>query len=320
MLEGTTTRAIHVYDAGHAEVLCAQIRALDPSRRVIALTERASLARELPNVRVLFAPMPPRDGWSDARSLELIQMAGAGVSHFLPSPDLPPHVRIAGMRGVFADEAAEHAILMLLALRRDLGQLVDLQRAHRWQQRSVAKLAGRTIAIAGLGAIGSGIARRAAALDVRITGVSRSARPIDHVERVVPLDRQHEAMQGADALIVTLPLTEQTRGVIDARALACLAPGAHVIHLSRGGVIDERALLAALRSGALGGAAIDVFEDEPLDPASPFWDLPRTIITPHVAGCGEHYLERAIEVLLDNVTRLDRGEPLAREIDRAAGY
>lgn len=307
---------IHVYDA-HAEHIRTLIEAADPSRRVVVCTD---LARELPGIRVLFAPMPPREGWAGARSLELIQMAGAGVSHFLPSPDLPAHVRIAGMRGVFADEAAEHAILMLLALRRRLVRLFDQQRARTWAQRSVAKMAGRTVAILGLGAIGSGIARRAAALDLRVLGVCRAPRPIEHVERVVALDRMHEVIEGADALVVTLPLTAQTRGIVDARALARLAPGAHVVHLGRGGVVDESALLAALERGTLGGAAIDVFEDEPLDPSSPFWTLPNTIVTPHVAGCGERYLEHAVEVLVDNARRIDRGEPLMRLIDRDAGY
>jgi phosphoglycerate dehydrogenase-like enzyme len=264
--------------------------------------------------------MPPREGWAPAASLELIQMAGAGVSQLLPSPDLPSHVAVAGLRGLYASEAAEHAILMMLALARDLPSLVDAQRAHRWAQRPVAKIAGRTVVVLGTGAIGSRIAVAARSLALRTIGVCRVPRAIEGFDEVLGLEEVHQALERAEHLVVTLPLTPQTRHVIDRDALARLPRGAFVTHLSRGGVVDETALREALESGAVGGAALDVFEDEPLPESHPWWSAPRTIVTPHLAGLAERYLEGAIEVLLDNVGRLERGEPLVRLVDRQAGY
>lgn len=293
---------------------------IDPSREIVAWTEPEELAAGLPEVRALFAPMPPREGWDRASRLELIQMAGAGVDQLLPSPDLPAQVRVAGLRGVFADEAAEHAVLMMLALARDLPGLLDRQRRREWAQRPVAKVAGRTVAILGLGAIGRAVARRAAALDMRVLGLRRTAGPCENVERVFAMEELHELLAEADYVVVALPLTPATHHLLDRAALACLPRGAYIVHLSRGGVIDEGALREALECGALGGAALDVLEDEPLDRESPWWDVPRTIITPHLAGFGERYVERATEVFAENLRRMERGEPLVGLVDRDAGY
>jgi len=307
---------IHVFHS-RAREIAALIAGAEPSRPVIAWERSGELAAGLSDVRVLFAPLPPREGWAGARALELLQLAGAGVDHLLPSPDLPGHVAVAGIRGVFADEAAEHAILMMLALTRRLPELLDRQRAKEWAQRPVAKLAGRTVLVLGLGEIGRRVASRASALGMRVLGVKRTAGPVPHVDRVGELDA---LLPEADCVVVTVPLTAATRHLLDARAIARLPRGALVVHLSRGGVIDERALLAALESGALGGAALDVFEREPLAPESPLWNAPNTIVTPHLAGFGERYIDAAVLALLENVRRLEAGEPLLGLIDRAAGY
>ncbi len=309
----------HVYHL-QAERMRELLARADPSREIVAWTQLDELRAGLPEVRALFAPMPPREGWSRAERLELIQMAGAGVDQLLPSPDLPARVRVAGLRGVFADEAAEHAILMMLALARDLPSLLDRQRERAWIQRPVAKVAGRTVAILGLGEIGRRVAAAASALSLRVLGLRRIARPCEHVERVYALDELHALLAQAHFVVVTLPLTRETHHLLDAAALSRLPRGAFVVHLSRGGVVDERALRDALERGALGGAALDVLEEEPLEPESPWWDLPRTILTPHLAGFGERYVEQAIERFAENLRRLERGEPLLGLVDRDAGY
>lgn len=309
----------HLYHA-HAAHMRELLARLDPSRDIVAWTTPEELDAGLPEVRVLFAPMPPRGGWSRAERLELLQMAGAGVDQLLPSPDLPARVRVAGLRGVFADEAAEHAILMVLALARDLPELLERQRARQWAQRPVAKVAGRTLAVLGLGEIGERVAARAAALGMRVLGLRRRRAPAPHVERVFAIEELHALLAQADYVVVTLPLTPATRRLLDGAALAALPRGAYVVHLSRGGVLDEAALRDALEQGHLGGAALDVLEDEPLEPASPWWDLPRTIITSHLAGFGRSYVERAVEAFAENLRRLEAGEPLLGLVDRDAGY
>ena len=309
-------RTVHVSHS-RARHIAALIAEVEPARPVIAWERPEELRAGLGEVRVLFAPMPPREGWAGACALELLQLAGAGVDHLLPSPDLPARVAVAGIRGVFADEAAEHAVLMMLALCRRLPELLERQRERDWAQRPVAKLAGRTALVLGLGEIGRRVASRASALGMRVLGVSRTGAPVPDVERVGELDA---LLPEADHVVVTVPLTAATRHLLDARALARLPRGAFVVHLSRGGVIDEAALFTALESGALGGAALDVFEHEPLAPSSPLWSAPNTIVTPHLAGYGERYLEAAVRALLENVRRLEAGEPLLGLVDRDAGY
>ena len=317
---GVRRRPIHVYHPG-AERVAGVIRAkCAPDRPIVPIAERAALRAALPDVEVLFAPVPPRDGWSTARRLALLQLAGAGVDHLLPSPDLPPDVPVAGIRGVFADEVAEHVVLMLLALVRRLPELLDQQRKREWRTRPVARLSGRRLVVLGLGETGRRVAARAAALGVTVRGVRRRPEPVPHVEEVLPPSRIAEALAGADALAVCAPLTPETRGLVSAEALAALAPGAFVVDVSRGGLVDEAALIDALDAGALGGLARDVFEDEPLPADSPFWDAPNTIVTPHLAGYAEDYLAHAVDVLLDNVDRLERGAPLTHLVDRRAGY
>ncbi len=279
-----------------------------PTREVVPVRTRDELATVIGEVEVVFAPSPPRDGWAGARRLRLVQLLGAGVDQLLPSPDLPAEVEVAGVRGVFAAEVAEHVIAMILALRRRLPELLDDHRARRWRQRPRGSVAGEAVTIVGAGAIGSKIAALCGALGMPVTIVSRSRGDLA------------AALPGARYLVLAAPLTPETAGSIDAAALARLPAGAFVIGVGRGGVIDEAALEATLRAGHLGGAALDVFVDEPLPADHPLWVTPGVIVSSHVAGYGERYIERCVEVLLDNVAALEAGTPRRCLVDRARGY
>ena len=311
--------AIHVYHSAAAH-MGALVKAASPDREVVVLSDRTALAAALPTVEVLFAPMPPRDGWASARSLRLIQVAGVGVDHFLPSPDLPEEVEVAGARGVFRGEVSEHALMMLLALRHGLPTFLDERATRTWRQRPVPKLEGLSLVVLGLGAIGQRIVRLAATLGMHVRGVSRSGRMVEGLDTAHPRGELQLALRGADALVVCVPRTAETLGAVDADALGAMAEGALVVDVSRGGIVVADALLDALASGQVAGAALDVFETEPLPADSSFWTTPGVIVTPHVAGYGERYIERAIEVLVDNVERLERGDPLMSLVDRDAGY
>ena len=310
-------RVIHVYTP-HAERFATLIRARDPSREIVSWTDRSSFDAGLGSVRVLLAPYPPREGWAGARRLELVQLCGVGVDHFLPSPDLPEHVLVAGMRGAMAPDAAEHAMLMLLALERQLPMHLAQQRRREWKQRPVPRLAGARLLIVGLGSIGRELAQRARAFGLEIKGIRRSGAPVEGVEVHGP-DALHELLAWCDAVVIAAPRTPETRGLLDAEAIARLPKGAIVVNVSRGGIVDEAALLERLQDRTL-RAALDVFDDEPLPSESSLWDAPNTIITPHVAGYGLGYLERAVELLLANVERLEREEPLRGLVDRERGY
>jgi phosphoglycerate dehydrogenase-like enzyme len=309
---------IHVYHEG-ASRIGDVVRRAAPDREVVVWTRRADLVAGLADVEVLFAPMPPRDGWAGARRLRLLQLAGAGVDILLPSPDLPPYVEVAGARGVFAAEVAEHVIASLLALVRRLPELLDQQRERRWKPRARPSVVGETLVLLGVGEIGRRIARAALALDMRVVGVSRRGRPLAGVE-TVPVDRLAEVLPAAHTLVVATPLTPSTAHLIDAAMLRRLRPGAFLINVARGGIVDEDALAEALAAGRLGGAALDVFATEPLPADSRLWTAPGLIVSPHIAGHGERYFERCVDILVENVRRLETGEPRTHLVDRIFGY
>jgi len=298
---------IHVYHGEGAGVRDV-IRGKEPERPVVVVRDEAALRASIGHVKILFTSSPPRGLWRGAHRLVLIQMMGAGVDDLLPAPDLPEGVAIAGLRGVFAAEVSEAALAMVLALVRGLPALVARQLHQQWRPFASGTLAGRTMGILGHGAVGRRIARAAEALGMSVVTFSRREGVLDDVVRA------------SDVLVVCLPRTAQTERLVDRRVLALLPPGAFVVNVGRGGVIDEDALREALLSGHVGGAALDVFAEEPLAASSPWWTAPNTIVTPHVAGFGLRYVERAVDVLLENARRLEAGTELIHRVDRNAGY
>lgn len=313
---------IHVYH-GMAEHLAKLVAEAAPARSVVALTSPDALAAALPEIEVLFAPTPPRTGWSNAKQLRLIQLLGVGADTLLPSPDLPDAVEIGVMRGAFAADVAEHALALMLAHTRRLPELLDLQRTHRFIATPRPTLAGKHVVIVGFGAVGQRLARASRALDMTVTAVSRTGRGAPAAAEsmtVVATERLAEVLPTADHVVIAAPLTPATRGMFDAAMLARLPSHAYVICVARGGIVDETALLDALSAGRLSGAALDVFAEEPLPADSPLWEAPRMTITPHVAGLGEGYLERCIEALLVNVIALENGRPRKGLVDRHVGY
>jgi D-2-hydroxyacid dehydrogenase (NADP+) len=307
--------AIHVYHEA-ADGIANALRARVGDREVIAWSSPEEFRERIGEVEVLVTQGPPRDAWSRAKRLRLIHGLGAGVDDLLPAEGLAENVQICGVRGVFAAETSEHAIAMMLALERALPTVFERQRNKSWQMFPVGKVEGRTVGIVGLGEVGRRIARIASAIGMRVLGTSRSLRAIPDID-VRPLEM---LLPDAEHLVICTPRTPATRGLISAAALARLPDRAYVINVGRGGVVDEDALLTALTEGRVGGAAMDVFEDEPLTRDGPWWTAPNTIVTPHIAGLGRNYLARAAEVVVENLERLDRDAPLICQVDRVVGY
>ncbi|HWB78916.1 MAG TPA: D-2-hydroxyacid dehydrogenase [Nannocystaceae bacterium] len=310
---------IHVLHA-HRRSFARAIATLAIERRIVLLETPDELAACIGEVEVLLASHPPQGSWARAQRLRLLHLAGVGAESLLPAPDLHPAVRIAGARDLFADEAAEHVIATMLALLRGLPTLVDRQRRGEWLRHEVERASGKIIGILGLGAIGGRVARVARALGMRVLATRRRPAPHEHADEVWPPSRTRDVLAHADVVVVTLPSTPQTRGLIDPDALACCRRGALLVDVARGGIVDEDALVRALLDGHLAGAALDVFEHEPLDAASPLWRVPNLLVTPHLAGYGRDYVARLLVRVLANVDRLERGEPLLGEVDRDAGY
>jgi phosphoglycerate dehydrogenase-like enzyme len=260
-----------------------------------------------------------------APALRWLQFRGAGVERLVTPRLAASEVVLTNGSGNHAPNMAEHLLGMMLAFARGFPQLLRAQQERRWARLAmdeVFELSGQTLAIVGLGAIGQELAWRAAALGMRVVGVRRSAdaalpRGVERVESIASLDA---VLPLADHVAVTLPLTAETQGLFDAARLARCKPGAHLYNVGRGPVVDAAALLHALDAGQLGGAGLDVVEPEPLPAESPLWAHPRVMITAHTAGLTPRSFERYQALLLDNLQRFARGEPLRNVVDPRRGY
>ncbi|HEY1782880.1 MAG TPA: D-2-hydroxyacid dehydrogenase [Roseiarcus sp.] len=254
-----------------------------------------------------------------APKLRFVQSFSAGTDQFDKALFVKRGVRLASAQGANERAVAEHAIALMLALTRQLHLARDNQQARLWRgmigDRALREqeLGGKTLAIVGLGRIGMRLAALARAFDMRVIGVRRAARLEPEVaDEVVAQADLAQALARADVVALTCPLTPETEGMIGAAALAALKPGALLINVARGKVVDEAALLAALADGRVRGAALDCFPEEPLPPDSAFWTLPNVVITPHAAGETERYERNVVDILVDNIDRLLRGETALR--------
>jgi phosphoglycerate dehydrogenase-like enzyme len=280
----------------------------------------AELVERVGEMEVLLCGTAPQMDWSSARQLRLLQIMGSGTDALWPAAGLPIEVEIANARGIHLPEMRDHALALMLAFERDLFRLQDEQRHARWSPRPAGSVRGKTAAILGLGEVGRSIAESCATLGMRVLGVRTDPRPTPFVAEVYALADLDRVLRAADYLIVALPLTVRTRDRLGAEALSRLRPSAVLVLLSRGGIVDESALEAALRSGKLRGAALDVFRHEPLAAESSLWTCPNLVITPHVAGWVGDYLERALALFVENVDLAERGLPPRTRVLREREY
>jgi len=291
-----------------------------PGREIRGFADDADFAAHVAEIEVLLALRPPRGHWAGASRLDFIQISGAGVDALLPAPDLPERVRVANGRGISGGVMAEYALAMMLYFARRLARNDAQQRRHEWRMYAPSTLEGATCGILGMGAIGAAVAQRARAFGMRVLATQRTPRPCADSDRVFGPEGTAQVLAESDYVVVILPLTPETRGSLDAALLSKLKPEAVLINMARGGIVDEAAIATMLREGHLRGAALDVFEEEPLPATSPLWDVPNLVVTPHLAGFSRDYLPDSFEIFFENVRHLECGEPLRNEIDRARGY
>lgn len=274
-------------------------------------------------------------------ALRGVQLDTSGVDHMRGTPLWASGVPIATLGGIAPVPMAEYATMAILELAHRMPR-IERHRAERsWPSNAERlatltprQLAGATVGIVGYGRIGREISRLAEVLGMRVLGVSRSGArqqggekfdtgrraAADDPAELFPIGRLDEVLAQSDFLVVVVPLTEETRGLIGERELALLPAGAYVVNIARGGIVDETALLAGLRAGRIAGVALDVFDEEPLGPDSLWWSEPGALITPHVAGLAPQYHAQTLDLVVENVTRLAERRPLVNEVDRAAGY
>ena len=263
---------------------------------------------------------------SVAPRLRWVQLDTAGIDHLVGHPIWDSDVVVTTIAGVSPEPMAEYVIMMMLALSHHLPTLLAAQARHdwpspqdRWLQFLPRAISGTTMGILGYGRIGTEIGRVARTLGLKVIGVTRTE-PLGECSDVVSSAHLLDVAPSCDWLVVVTPLTSETRGLVGAEVLAALPDGAVLINVSRGGVVDEEALLDALERGTLAGAVLDVFDEEPLGPDSPLWSHPRVIVTPHVSGFAPRYEESVLDLVGQNLNRFLEGRALLNLVDRTRGY
>jgi phosphoglycerate dehydrogenase-like enzyme len=283
------------------------------------------LAAALPGSDVLFA-WRPRGGllepvWERAADLRWIQSASAGVDSLLFPALAASQVVLTNARGVFDEAMAEYVVGLILFFSKGLHGVLERQRDHRWEHRETEMAKGKRVLVVGVGSIGRAIGSRCLDLGMLVRGVGTTARGGDDVFRVVHgADELADAVAWADYVVAVLPGTPATTHAFDAATFAAMKPTARFINVGRGSTVEEDALVDALREGRLAGAALDVFEDEPLAEDHPLWDLPNVVVSPHMSGDFAGWRQALVELFLDNLRRYLTGEPLRNVVDKERGY
>lgn len=262
-----------------------------------------------------------RENWKRFGRLRWVHTGSAGVERVLFPELVASDVVLTNSRYVFDETLAEYTIALMLALSKDLLTTFRYQNEHRWVPRETGALSGKVAVMVGVGPIARRTAQLAKSLGMSVRGIGRTARggDPDFGDIASPAELQ-TLFAGADYVVMVLPSTAQTEGMVDAAAVAALKPTARLINVGRGSTLDQDALCDALRAGRLAGAALDVTRPEPLTADSPLWDVPNLLISPHMAGDHTGWQGDIAALFLQNLERFLRGEPLLNVVDKTLGY
>ena len=293
------------------------------NHEVIFVEDEADAVAKVADVEVLLGRFPPAV-CAAGPNLRWIQSFSTGMDKFLfPEIIERDDVMVSNVAGLYASQGAEHAWALLLALTRGIPTSWDNQKGHKWGGGSSIELAGSTLGLVGLGGFGIEMAKRAQGYNMTILTVDpmRTEKP-DFVAELKPTSREtlHRLLQRSDVVMMACPLTQETYHLISTEELAAMKSNAYLINVTRGGIVDEPALVAALQSGQIAGAALDVVEKEPLAPDSPLWDAPNLLLTPHRAGASQHRPRMVFEFFMKNLERYLKGERPIAVVDKRKGY
>ncbi|MBP1986804.1 D-2-hydroxyacid dehydrogenase [Halolamina salifodinae] len=305
-------RAIGIHDSVAAlfppTVLAERLTDIDATTRVVGTDE-------VDDVDALVT-FEYDEAFLDA-GLDWIHSVQAGIDRF-PLDKLEARgISLTNSTGTHGDSVGETVAGMMLSFARRLHQYRSQQERTKWawaEWDAPFTLSGCSLCVVGLGTLGRGIAARADALGMHVTGVKRTPTPVDHVETVHPSSELHEAISDAKFVALAVPLTDETEGLIGAEELAAMRDDAVLVNVARGAVVDQPALVDALQTDSLAGAALDVFETEPLPEPSPLWEMDEVIVTPHAAAATRDYPDRMAALVRENVRRIDAGERLANHV------
>jgi phosphoglycerate dehydrogenase-like enzyme len=315
------------------------IRAAAPGARLVTIGFDGHPDGPLDAVEVMLRGRLPAETFdrllARAPSLRWVHSATAGVERVLTPASRERGIVITNARGVFSRPIAEYVMLMILSAARRLPQLLELQAERTWQPLEARELRDVTVGIVGLGSIGRAVGALATAFGCRVIATRRRPEAGTDatdgagddpflgtlmLDRVLPPEHLPELLAESDFVVLAAPLTGDTRGLIGDAAFDVMKPGAWVINVARGELVDDRALARALTGGRLGGAVLDTFREEPLPPTSPLYDLPNLVITPHTSWSSTRVLDRSVGLFCDNLRNYAAGLPLVNVVDPSAGY
>lgn len=307
-------------DLGEARV--ARLRERFPDLDVIVETDLAKVPAAFAHVDGFIGRGQHVALLKDASRLRWIQTQTAGADG-VSFPDLEARAIVfTNGSGIHAPNLGEHLMGLILAFARGLPRLIRAQTRHEWTPVIPQfEVDSQTLCVVGLGDIGLALAERASMMGMRVTGVRRRELPApDFIERVASLDAMDPLLAEADHVALCLPLTPRTEGIFDARRLGAIKHGAYIYNIGRGDLVDQDAMIEALRSGRLAGAGLDVTDPEPLPEDNPLWEMENVIITCHTGGRSPRRLDRFIDLVIDNITRLRTDQPMRNVVDPVEGY
>jgi len=288
----------------------ARLRQRFPQLQIDIVDHFSKAAPFMPETDILlsFGPMLRDDVFEHAGKLKWIQALGTGVDGVIDQPSLRPDVIITNIRGIHGEPVSEAAIMGMLALSRRLPDSVRYQDKQSWTRWAPRLVDGKTVGIYGVGLIAEALAPRCAALDMTVIGFTSTKRDLPGFDRMYLRSELLKVARELDYLVLLVPYSEETHHCIDARVFAAMKPSSYLINLARGGIVDEAAMIEALDKGQIAGAALDVFQEEPLPPEHPLWTTKNVIITPHLGGFCDVYAERALPTIEHNMTCFLRGD------------
>ena len=283
------------------------------------------LREVLPGSDVLFAWRPRRgpleEAWDRAGDLRWIQSASAGVDGLMFPGLVEGDVVLTNARGVFDEAIAEFVVGVLALFAKDLIGILDRQRRGEWLHEETERLASKRVLIVGVGPVGRAMARSCGALGMRVRGVGRTARTGDEAFGTIHgFDELTDSLPWADYVVDALPATPETRGAFGEEAFGAMNAWARFVNVGRGSTVDEAALVRALAEGRIAGAALDVFEEEPLPASSPLWSMANVVVSPHMSGDFAGWRETVVELFVENLERYLTGRPLRGVVDKRRGY
>ena len=315
-----------VLDSEADREFVAELRNSFPSVDFCQAPTQADQIREIPDAEVLFGAITPAV-FEAAGKLRWCHFVGAGFDPLVRGNPafVASDVVLTNAPGTHAIAMADHVMGMILMFAHRMVDMLDDQRAHRWDvdkyRAQMRELEGTTMGLLALGSIGRAVAVRAQAFGIRVYGVDlKPMKPPEGVAEVWTLEGLERLLRISDWFVVTAPLTDGTEGLLNRERIGQLKQGSHLIVISRGGIVDETAVVEGLRSGSIAGAGFDAVETEPLPDDSPLWDMPNVLISPHVSGDSPQTWERRYRIFKDNLARYLRGDPLLHICDKRAGF